>query len=108
MPCCSNNESYTSYSTCVVTNHVEEIKELGSQVTSSKKDLEKHHEGKSALDNMLSVKDYPMTRVDLDSTPIIRRSTRSTRTRAKSNSRIRPRLFASSARLKGTMLGLAH
>jgi hypothetical protein len=26
-PCCSNNEAYTSSSTCVDTNHVEEIKE---------------------------------------------------------------------------------
>ena len=28
MPCCSNNKASTSSSTCVVTNHVEEIKEL--------------------------------------------------------------------------------
>ena len=26
LPCCSNDEAYTSYSTCVDTNHVEEIK----------------------------------------------------------------------------------
>ena len=28
LPCCSNNEASTSSITCVVTNHVEEIKEL--------------------------------------------------------------------------------
>ena len=55
MPCCSNNETSTSSSTCVVTNHVEEIKELEAQVTSLKKDLVKSHEGKSKLDKMLSV-----------------------------------------------------
>jgi hypothetical protein len=30
LPCCSNNEAPTSSSTCVVTNHVEEIKELNA------------------------------------------------------------------------------
>jgi hypothetical protein len=55
LPCCSNNESSTSSSTCVVTKHVEEIKELNTQVTSLKKDFVKSHEGKSKLDNMLSV-----------------------------------------------------
>ena len=39
LPCCSNNEASTSSSTCVVTNHVEEIEELEAQVTSLKKDL---------------------------------------------------------------------
>ena len=34
MPCCSNNETLSSSSTCVVTNHVEDIKELKAQVTS--------------------------------------------------------------------------
>ena len=53
MPCCSNNEAYTSSSTCVDTNHVEEIKELKAQVTSLKKDLEKSHEGMSTLNNVL-------------------------------------------------------
>ena len=51
--CCSNNEASTSSSTCIVTNHVEEIKELKAQVTSLKKDLEKGHEGKSTLDKVL-------------------------------------------------------
>jgi hypothetical protein len=55
LPCCSNNEASNSYSTCVVTNHVEEIKEIKVQVSSLKKDLVKSHEGKSKLDNMLSV-----------------------------------------------------
>jgi hypothetical protein len=32
LPCCSNNEASTSSSTCVVTNHVEEIKDLKAQV----------------------------------------------------------------------------
>jgi hypothetical protein len=41
MPCCSNNKASTSSSTCVVTNHVEEIKELEAQVTLLKKDLVK-------------------------------------------------------------------
>ena len=59
MPCCSNNEAYTSSSTCVETNHVEEIKELKAQVTSLKKDLEKSHEGKFTLNNILSVQKSP-------------------------------------------------
>jgi hypothetical protein len=59
LPYCSNNEASTSSSTCVVTNHVEEIKELKAQVTSLKKDLVKSHEGKYKLDNMLSVQKYP-------------------------------------------------
>jgi hypothetical protein len=58
-PCFSNNEASTSSSTCVVTNLVEEIKELKAQVTSLKKDLVKSHEGKSKLDNMLRVQKSP-------------------------------------------------
>jgi len=57
LPCCSNNA--TSSSTCVATNHVEEINELKAQVTSLKKDLVKSHAGKSKLDNMLSVQQSP-------------------------------------------------
>jgi hypothetical protein len=57
--CCSNNEAYTFSSTCVVTNHVEEIKELKAQVTSLKKDLENRHEGKSTLNKILSVQKSP-------------------------------------------------
>src|SRR3954468_1681864 len=53
LPCCSNNEASASSSTCIVTNHVEEFKELKAQVTSLKKDLEKGHEGKSTLDKVL-------------------------------------------------------
>src|SRR3954464_6833608 len=53
LPCFSNNEASTSSSTCIVTNHVEEIKELKAQVTYLKKDLEKGHEGKSTLDKVL-------------------------------------------------------
>ncbi|KAK1620304.1 hypothetical protein QYE76_025821 [Lolium multiflorum] len=45
--------------TCISTNHVEEIKELKAKVLSLKKDLEKRHEGKSALDKMLSVQQSP-------------------------------------------------
>jgi septal ring factor EnvC (AmiA/AmiB activator) len=59
LPCCSNNEASTSTSTCVVTNHVEEIKELKAQVTSLKKDLENCHEGKSTLNKILSVQKSP-------------------------------------------------
>ena len=59
MPCCSNNEASTSSSTCVVTDHLEEIKELKAQVSSLIKDLKKRHEGKSTLDNMLSVQRLP-------------------------------------------------
>ena len=59
LPCCSNDEAYTSSSTCVETNHVEEIKELKAQVTSLKKDLEKSHQGKSTLNNILSVQKSP-------------------------------------------------
>ena len=59
LPCCSNNEASTSSSTCDITNHVEEIKKLKAQVTSLKKDLVKGHEGKSKLDNMLSMHRSP-------------------------------------------------
>jgi hypothetical protein len=59
LPCCSNNEAYTSSSTFLVTNHVEEIKDLKAQVSYLKKDLVKIHEGKSKLDNMLSVQKSP-------------------------------------------------
>ncbi|KAK1579564.1 hypothetical protein QYE76_037209 [Lolium multiflorum] len=59
LPCCSNNEGSTSSSTCVVTNHVEEIKELKAQVNSLKNDLVKSHEGKCKLDTMLSVQQSP-------------------------------------------------
>ena len=49
-----------------------------------------------------------MTRVDLDSAPITRTSPSSTRIkRAKNKLKIQPRLFASSAELRGTMLDLA-
>jgi hypothetical protein len=49
-----------------------------------------------------------MTRVYLDSNPTTRKSPRITRIRrAKYNSKTLPRLFASSAKLKGTMLDLA-
>src|SRR3954471_13022751 len=64
LPCCSNNEASTPSSICIVTNHVEEIKELKAQVTSLKKDLEKGHEGKSTLDKVCVDKNPPMTRVD--------------------------------------------
>ncbi|KAK1650205.1 hypothetical protein QYE76_068010 [Lolium multiflorum] len=47
------------FRTCISTNHVEEIKELEAQVLSLKKDLEKRHEGKSALDKMLSMQQSP-------------------------------------------------
>src|SRR5664279_5004528 len=59
MPCCSSNDASTSSSSCVDTNHAEEIKELKAQVSSLKKDLEKCHEGKSTLDNMLRVQKSP-------------------------------------------------
>jgi hypothetical protein len=59
MPCCSNNEVSTSSSTFVDTNLVEENKELKSQVTILKKDLEKCHEGNSTLKNILSGQKSP-------------------------------------------------
>ena len=59
LPCCSNNKASTSSSTCVVTKHVKEIKELKAQVTYLKKDLVKGHEGKSKLDKMLSIQQSP-------------------------------------------------
>ncbi|KAK1680846.1 hypothetical protein QYE76_041694 [Lolium multiflorum] len=46
-------------STCVVTNHVEEIEELEAQVASLKKDLVKCHEGKRKFDVMLSYQQSP-------------------------------------------------
>src|SRR3954465_10142966 len=59
LPCCFNNEASTSSSTCISSNHVEEIKELKAQVTFLRNDLEKSHEGKSTLDNILSVQKSP-------------------------------------------------
>jgi hypothetical protein len=59
LPHCSNNVASTSTSTCVITNYVEEINELKAQVTSLKKDLENHHEGKSTLNKILSVQKSP-------------------------------------------------
>src|SRR5664279_5796081 len=59
IPCCASNDASTSSSSCVDTNHVEEIKELKAQVTSLKIDLEKSRGGKSTLDNILSVRKYP-------------------------------------------------
>ena len=113
LPCCSNNEASTSSSTCVDTNHVEEIKELKAQVTSLKKDLVKCHEGKSTLDKMLSVQKSPNDKSGLGFISNNKKKSngnkrsRTTRRRAKNKSRIWPRLFASSAKLKGTMLDLA-
>ena len=64
--------------------------------------------GSSHLTTCWVCKDVPMTRVDLDSTPITRTSPSITRKRrAMNKSRIWPRLFASSAKLKGTMLDIA-
>ncbi|KAE8771016.1 hypothetical protein D1007_57167 [Hordeum vulgare] len=59
MCCCSKNKAYTSSTTCVDTNHLEEIKELKAQATSLKKDLEKSHEGMSTLNNVLCGKKIP-------------------------------------------------
>src|SRR3954465_6136250 len=99
LPCCSNNEVSTSASTCIFTNHVEEIKELKAQVTSLKKDLEKCHEGKSTLDKVLCGQQSPNDKGGLGFNSNIRSPCLSNR-RANLKSRIRPRLFASSARLK--------
>ena len=107
LPCCSNDEAYTSSSTCVETNHVEEIKELQAQVTSLKKDLEKCHEGKATLNNILSVQKSPNDKGGLEFNSNKKKSKMKKR-RAKNKSRIRPRLFASSAKYKGIMLDLAH
>ncbi|KAK1613713.1 hypothetical protein QYE76_019230 [Lolium multiflorum] len=51
------SSSSSTSPTCCKTQ--EEIKELEAQVLSLKKDLEKRHEGKSALDKMLSVQQSP-------------------------------------------------
>src|SRR4051812_26626105 len=59
VPCCSNNVASTSSSTFVETNHVEEIKELKAQVTSLKNDLKKGHQGKAALNKILSMQKSP-------------------------------------------------
>ena len=59
LPCCHCNEASTSSSAFVVTNHVEQSKDLKAQATSMKKSLEKRHGENSALDNMLSVQQFP-------------------------------------------------
>jgi hypothetical protein len=69
--------------------------------------LVKSHEGKSKLDNVLSVQKAPNDKSGLGLSPTTR-SPRLTRIRrAKDKSKIWPRLFASSAKLKGTMLDIA-
>jgi hypothetical protein len=107
LPCCSNNEASTYSITCVVTNHVEEIKELKAQVTSLKKDLVKSHEGKSKLDNMLSVQKSPNDKSGLGFISKNKKSKVNKNKKGKDKSKIQRRLFASSAKLKGTMLDLA-
>ncbi|KAE8768376.1 hypothetical protein D1007_60162 [Hordeum vulgare] len=59
LPFYSNNEAYTSSSTCADTNDIEEIEELKDQVTFLKKDLEKSHEGMSKLNNVFCVQKSP-------------------------------------------------
>ncbi|KAE8768601.1 hypothetical protein D1007_59908 [Hordeum vulgare] len=65
LPCCSNIEAYTSSSTCVDTNHAEEIEELKAQVTSLKKDLEQCHEGMSTPNNVLCEQTSPNDKNDV-------------------------------------------
>ncbi|KAE8806023.1 hypothetical protein D1007_17808 [Hordeum vulgare] len=65
LPCCSNNETYTSSSTCIDTNRAEEIEELKAQVTSLKKDLEQCHEGMSTLNNVLCEQTSPNDKNDV-------------------------------------------
>jgi hypothetical protein len=108
LPCYSNDEAYTSSSTCVDTNHVEEIQELKAQVTSLKKDLEKSHEGTSTLNNILSVQKSPNDKGGLGFNSNKEKKSKRNKKNSKNNSRFRPRLFASSAKLKGTMLDLVH
>ncbi|KAE8792557.1 hypothetical protein D1007_32855 [Hordeum vulgare] len=65
LPCFSNNETYTSSSICIKTNHAEEIEELKAQVTSLKKDLEQCHEGMSTLNNVLCEQTSPNDKNDV-------------------------------------------
>ncbi|KAE8812517.1 hypothetical protein D1007_10439 [Hordeum vulgare] len=81
LPCCSNYEAYTSSTTCVDTNHVEEIEELKAQVTSLNKDLENSHEGMSTFNNVLCGQKSPNDKDGLGSTPT-RRSPKTSRRRA--------------------------
>ncbi|KAK1627117.1 hypothetical protein QYE76_001432 [Lolium multiflorum] len=53
------HNQYPKILRCNLQPDEEEIKELEAQVLSLKKDLEKRHEGKSALDKMLSVQQSP-------------------------------------------------
>ncbi|KAE8805580.1 hypothetical protein D1007_18246 [Hordeum vulgare] len=82
LPCCSNIEAYTSYSTCIDTNRAEEIEELKAQVTSLKKDLEQCHEGMSTLNNVLCEQTSPNDKNDVGVNS------------NKNKSRIRPKSFA--------------
>ncbi|KAE8784129.1 hypothetical protein D1007_42345 [Hordeum vulgare] len=52
-------------STCVHSNHIEEIKDVKVQVTSIKKDLEKSQEGMSTLNNVLCGQKSPIDKVGL-------------------------------------------
>jgi hypothetical protein len=66
---------------------VEEIEDFKAQVSYLKKDLVKSHEGSR-------------TREDLGLSLITRRSPRLTRRKIKDKSKIQPRFFASSAKLR--------
>jgi hypothetical protein len=72
-----------------------------------KKDLENHHEGKSTLNNILSVQKSPNDKSGLGfKSNNKNKSEINKKKKGKNKSRIWPRLFASSAKLKGTMLDL--
>jgi hypothetical protein len=107
LPCCSNNEASTSSSTCVVTNHVDEIKELKAQLSSLKKNLVKSHEGKSKLDNMLRVQKSPNDKSRLGFISNIKKYTINKKKKGQGQVKDPAKIVCFKCEMKGTMLDLS-
>jgi hypothetical protein len=73
-----------------------------------KKDLLKNHKGKSKLDKMLSAQKSPNDKSGLGFISNNKKSKIFKKKKSQEQVKDPPRLFASSTKLKGIMLGLAH
>ena len=108
LPYCSHNEAYTSSSACVETNHVEEIKELKAQVTSLKKDLEKCHEGKATLNNILSVQKSPNDKGGLGFNSNKKKKSKRIKKKGQEQVKNSAKIICFKCKVEGIMLDLAH
>jgi hypothetical protein len=108
LPCFSNNVTSTSTSTYVVTNHVEEIKEIKAQVISLKKDLEKCHEGKSTLNKILNVQKSPNDKSELGFISNNKNKSKIYK-KKKGQEQVKnlPKIVCFKCKIEGTMLDLA-